>query len=176
MQPLFVADLDTLKAALRLSAIPAGSADVAAMLGDAVSQVRVRLYGRLGLALAAELVAIAPSSAPTTVEGLRRSLAESVEIRMVRVVLMRTLPTVFMDAGGGARKAWNEEALWRESPAKELERHIAALNASIEDDMGLLTGESEFGAHGTVHTYDGTPDVRPPVLGQSLERCPRTFS
>lgn len=172
--PVFVADLATLKARLRLSGVPVAATDTLGIIDDAVLRARMRFYRRLGASRVADLVAIAYVEDPTTDDGILRALANSVEVNIVRFELMQTLPTTFMDASGDANKKWNEEALFRERGPTERQKELTRLEDQIEEDMQMLALEEELAAESGIQTYDGTPTIAPPRPGDSIRITRRT--
>lgn len=157
--PLFVADEATLKASLRLSAVPASATDTEAIIDEAILRARLRFYRTLGTGRVTAILATAYTDQPTTEDEVIRALAATVEVKMVHCQLLRALPNTYMDASGDVNARWNEEAPTRERGFSELdaelmrcEREItAALDDLIEPDLGGCTG---------LKVYDGTPDLQ----------------
>lgn len=172
--PLFVADLDTLKAKVRLAELPSASA-ANAILDEVILVSRLDFYRRLGKERVDYLLAITFNENPTTEDEVLRALANAVEVKLVRCHLLRRLPTTFMDASGEVNKVWNEEAPVRELGVLEAEREIERCESEIEADMQLLEGDSTIGddcSH--VQAYDGTPNFCPPRPGDTIR--PRYFN
>lgn len=149
VEPLFVADMDTLKSRLRLSG--AAQDDALAQIDQAVEDVRVGFYDDvqgLGVTQVTTLLAIDYAENATTAEDLLRTRANNLEVTWVRLLLMRRMPTLFMDASGSTLDTWNEEPLTRKSgrdlsaEIKRLESEVAVglayLGAGDDDDVGLL--------------------------------------
>lgn len=171
--PLFVADLDALKAELRLSELPS-STDANTILDRAILDARISFNRRLGGDRVSALVAITEVPNPGTDEEILRSLASSVEVRLVRCYLMRTLPHAFMDASGDINKRWNEEAPFREKPAFDIDQEIERCMTQLEEDFQMLALEDQLGSERSARVYDGKPDCPPPRPGDSL-RVRRTY-
>lgn len=157
--PLFVADMATLKAKLRLSGV--SKTDALAIIDGAVEDVRLLLYDStqgLGSTLVAEILAIAYVENATTAEALRRTRANSLESKWVRLLLLRRLPSLFMDAGAVTRDVFNDEPFTRSSGRKLLDE-IKALEDAIANDLGVLLGEED--SVGLVDAITFEPDDTP---------------
>jgi hypothetical protein len=178
---LFVADDATIRARLRLSAVPDSSTDALAIIAEGISWARLAFYRRLGRVAVADLLAIAEVAAPSSDDEVMRSLASATEVRLVRVFLLRELPNAFMDASGDLNRRWQEEAPFRERPRSDREREIARLNEEIEQAMQELErdGDEAPGDVRSVLTFDGTPDNPEsiPLPGDTLiPRASRTVA
>lgn len=162
--PLFVADLDTLKAKLRLGGM--GAAGGEAVLAQAIEDVRLGFYDEvtgLGKSLVDTLLAIAYVENATTASALKRTRANSVEVAWVKWLLMQRMPTVFMDGGHITHEMWNEEPIARRQPGKaELER----LRAEVLDGLAALRSLAATDRGDTMLTFE--PDVLPDVPGQTI--------
>lgn len=165
VEPLFVANMDTLKAALRLT--DASQADAVAQIDQAVEDVRVRLYDErgLGAALVATLLAIPYTENATTVSALRRTRANNLEIKWVRLLLLKRMPVLFQDASGQSLDAWNEEPLTR-LPAWALENMCRALEEEIQDELALLADVEDAGGSMDVVVFE--PSETPARPGASI--------
>jgi hypothetical protein len=170
--PLFVTDEATLKSRLRLSAVPASAADTEAIIDQAILDARVRFYRALGASRVAAILTTAFTETPTTDAQIVRALAFSTEVKMVRCILMRTLPNAFMDASGDVDARWNEEAPLREMGA-EREEELARCEREVEAAL-LELEEPGLDNCSDVQMYDGTPDrqtsfpANTPRIGQTL--------
>lgn len=166
--PLFVADLPTLKSLLRMTEVPSDSTDALAILDEGILQARLQFYRRLGTTRVGQLLAITYDANPTTEDEVLRALANTVEVKLVLCHLLRRLPNTWMDASGDIHKRWNEEAPVRElSPTQILDR-LAACQNEIEEDMQILAGEEQVGDEELIQTFDGTPDCPTPRVGRTL--------
>ncbi len=140
--PLFVADLATLKARLRMTG--ASESDALSQFDGAVEDVRLLLYDEtqgLGLALVTTLLAIVFVENATTAEALKRTRANSLETKWVRLLLLRRMPTLFMDASAVTREAWNDEPFTR-SGGRTLRDEISAIETQIKNDLAVLLGDT----------------------------------
>jgi hypothetical protein len=153
---------------LRLSSVPASSTDTLAIFTDAIEDARLAFFRRLGADRVSALLAITDVPAPVTNDENLRCLANRVELWLVKVRLLRDLPSAFMDASGDLQRRWNEEAPFREMPSSDREREIARINEDIEQSMQLLAGTESVGEEFNVYTYDGTPEETPPLPGDTL--------
>ena len=166
--PLFVADLDTLKKQLRLSGVPVSNEDALAVLNDAILRARLAFYRRLGEQRVTDLLAITFLENPVDNDTLLRALANTVEVRLVWVELLRRMPQAWMDASGDVNRRWNEEAPVREKSSRQSETEIKRLLDDIEEDMQMLAAEESLSDETSIYTYDGTPDETPPRPGDSI--------
>ena len=160
--PLFITDLDTLKAQLRLSALNTG--DGAAVLDAVVAEVRLGFNDDLGILRVAEIVALATADPAVTEDELTRLRAENVEQLWVRSILMRRLPTLFVQGAGQARKAWNEEGITNKPDEPDLRKEIAALQQQVRDGLARLASK----VSGEVNATVLLPDKTPPRPGDSI--------
>jgi hypothetical protein len=157
--PLFVADEATLKAALRLSAVPASALDTEAIIDEAILRARLRFYRDLGVVRTNVLVALPYTETPTTEDGVIRALANTVEVKMVKCQLLRDLPNTFMDASGDVNSRWNEEAPTRERGSFELNDELARCEQEIVADLVDLAAPNTLDCD-EVRVIDGTPDCQ----------------
>jgi hypothetical protein len=174
--PLFVADLATIKARLRLTGVPAASTDTHAIIDECLLRTRLTFVRRLGTARINKIRAITYTEDPLTDDGVIRALANTTEINMVRCELMQRLPIAFMDASADLDKRWNEDAPFREKGSNDLRKQITDLQNSIEEDMQMLAGEEELAEESTIQIFDGVSDLVSPRPGDTLRtyrRCSR---
>jgi len=143
--PLFNADMESLKSKLRLSG--AKSNDAQALIETAVQDARVGFYDRLGSSRIAEIVGYGLDNAPTTTNGLLRLKAANTEVKWVRALLIRSMPSLFIDGSqAAALKAWNEEGLTRNAGQSELNREVERLMTEVDLALaGMETGTPEEG-------------------------------
>ena len=157
--PLFVADEATLKASLRLSAVPASALDTEAVIDEAILRARLRFYRDLGVARTNVLVALPFTETPTTEDEVLRALATTVEVKMVKCQLLRDLPNTFMDASGDVNHRWNEEAPTRERGSFELNDELARCEQEIVAALVDLAAPETLDCD-EVQVIDGTPDCQ----------------
>lgn len=143
-QPLFVPTALELRKGLRLSQVP-DSNDAWTLIQNAISETRVLFFRRLGREKIESLQSFASVKTPTTDAEILRKLAESIEIKAVRLSLMRTMPTMFLD-GASQLQTWNEEAAFRASNDKVLREEIRRLEAEV---LGQIEELSELSIEGS---------------------------
>lgn len=137
--PLFVKDLDTLKAGLRLSGV--SQTDPGVMILGAMSKARIKFTDRLPVPRIQQILAIAEVDNPLTPDEILRTRASQCEVMICRLLLMRAMPVLFMDSSGAARQDWNENPLARESTTR-LKDELIALEADIEEYLSALEGNT----------------------------------
>lgn len=169
--PVFNADLATVKAALRLSGVVEGS-DAHNMLEQALLQVRTGFYSRLGAARMAALLAISTVEAPATNDQTLRRIGDLCEVEWCRMILLDRLPVIFMDQSGGDLEFINQEGAFRSIGPDRLDRMRTRLQTQIEEWLALLAGDIEIGNAPSVqiHTQsDQSPRMFPfgSLLGEN---------
>lgn len=162
--PLFVVNVATLKARLRLTG--AASADAAAMIDQAIEEVRQKLYGRLGATRIAAIAAITYVENGTTDNQILRALANTVEIKWVRMFLLRTLPTLFMDTAGIRQQVFNDESAF--TTGTNIEKELARLQAEIDQALDILSGEEALTEASSVRSDLLEADTLPDYLGGTV--------
>lgn len=173
--PLFIADMATLKAELRLTGVDS-TTDAHAIVDAAVREVRAGFYLRLGVARVATLVALASAAEPDDADEVLRSIAELCESIWVRAILVDRLPTQFMDGGSGAQEFLNQEGIFRSMPQSQREAQRQRLMNQVEEYLDILAGDVAIGDGPPVqiHTQsDQTPRVYP--AGSLIEDNARLF-
>jgi hypothetical protein len=161
--PLFVADIATLKSALRLSGVPTDG-DAHVMVQSALMQVRAGFYSRLGLAKVAALVAITPSANPTSTDPILRGIAQECETIWVRCLLLDRLATFYMDSSGAYQELLNQEGISRSMTPGAIAEQRKRCMTQIEEWLAILNGDVELGDGPDVQVYtqgDQTPRVFP---------------
>lgn len=161
--PLFVADLDTLKARLRLSGLPSGG-DGEALYDEALMRVRTGFYRRLGATRVDTILAIDYEADPETSDEVLRAVANSAEVKWTYLVLIDLMPTLFMDASGQSQEVWNTEGLFRQG--RPSASRIQALKDDLETDLAFLSGDPDEVSTMRSDTID--PDPEAPDPGDSL--------
>lgn len=160
--PLFIANEATLKAKLRLSAVPVSATDTEAIFAEAILRARVRFFRELGVLRTNAIVAMAFTETPVDEDGVIRALANTVEVRMVYAELLRLLPNTFMDASGDVNERWNEEAPTRERGSFDMDSELRRIESAIANGLQELA-TPDLGECDVVQSYNGDPD--PIVLG-----------
>lgn len=142
--PLFIADIATLKAELRLSG--STQSDTTVLIERAVQEVRAGFYDSLGEARVAQIVAMAVEENPTSSDGILRMKAANTEVKWTRLRLIQTLPSLFMDSSGNTDQIWNEEGLTRDASATDIKRLSDRLENEINEALADLDGTVEPGS------------------------------
>ena len=167
---LFVADMDTLKSEVRLSAVRDGT-DAEQIFERAVVAARAKIYARLGADVTNAWVAIAYVENPTTQEQVYRAAANLLETELVLLDLIDSLPHVFLDDAGGAHQSWNEEGTLRGLDADEREALRASKQQRIDEIFEMLSGQVDLVGQRNVKAH--VPEqTNPPKLGGSAFYCP----
>ena len=164
--PLFVTDMTTLKAALRLTG--AAASDAVAMINQAVLDARLGFIRRLGLSRCDTIAAVTFDDSPDTELEVLKALAVSTEIKWVRLNLMRVLPTAFMD-GSAPTQTWNQEAPFRSASRSDLSTEMQKLESEIGEALDLLEGEDAIADEKTINGTSIGPDCSKKV-GNSIWR------
>jgi len=152
--PLFVADMTALKTLLRLEGAKAPGA--LASIDQAVREARIRFYEELAPSRITALVAYSVTDTPSTESEILRSLAASVEIRLVRLDLKKNLPSIFLDGSAVKQQVWNDEAAFvmRQMDAREIEK----LENQIVTDFEKLRGDQELDDESSVQVSTIGPE------------------
>lgn len=152
--PLFISDLTTVKSRLRLTGVANGT-DASTFIDGAIVKMRVRFFEALGAARVAEIVGYPTGDNPTDENGILRLRAEETEHSGIRLYLLRTMPTMFLDSGSLARQVWNDEGLTREARQSDLENEIARLEQEVYDGLSEIgTGiVDENGTEGNFSSF-----------------------
>lgn len=140
--PLFFADMATLKSNLRLSNIPTGK-DALTIIDQAVQEVRVGFYEKLGAATITTLLATVHVDNPTTTAEVSRARANATEVAWVKLLLICRLPIMFVDGSAHVRESWNDEGLTRRALDSELRKIKALLNQQVEDGLAILGADED---------------------------------
>jgi len=120
--PLFIPDLDALKARLRLLNV---TDEGAAVVDQALSEVRVFLFDALGPDLITTILLTEWDPSTSTTNGLRRLRASHLEVAWVRFLLMTRQPSMFVEFNASTlRQTWNEQGIVREASQSTLRRML----------------------------------------------------
>lgn len=162
--------MDTLKARLRLEG--ATSTGAQALIDQAVEDARILFYGRLTAATVTMIKATAYTETPSTDAQLLRTLANSVEIKVVRRDLLRSMPTLFLDSAGRRLQQFNDEAAF--VAQRNLRDELARLDDEIEEGLQKLAGEEGLDEQGSIEAValapDDTPDLPGATIWESMRR------
>lgn len=146
-KPLFVPDVQTLKRELRLSGVPV-TEDADDIIRRATLQVRIQIAQRLPSATITDILATAWKATPdvTNDAEMKRALAYLLEVKWVRLVLMTSLPSIFLDNSGGIQEQWNEEGAFRKRRLEDLNAEKRECLTLIETWIEILNGQQDFGS------------------------------
>lgn len=161
--PLFIESMETLRSLVKLTG--ADQPDTVVAIDNATRRVRAMIYDRIGSEAVVRVLGYASEENPTTTNALLRSRAEIMEADWVRLLLMRELPVLFMDASDNTSQVWNTEELTREAGRSDLSDQIRFLEDAIEDTLAVLAGST---ASGKVVAIVPEPDTVPPRPGDSV--------
>jgi len=150
--PLFIASSALLQQKLRLSGV---DGDALAIFEDCLEAVRIGLYDALPNGRVDQIKATAYAEGGTTADQLMRARANRAEVTWMRLLLLRRLPLLFLDASDKTREEWNQEGLTREA-GKEADKEIARLEAELGDLLTDLLGDAQPDTS-TINVYVGEP-------------------
>jgi len=164
--PLFVADMEALRKKLRMENVTLGD-PAYDLLEEAVLRVRVGFIRQLTRARVVVLVGYTFSETPTDDDQVLRALANTTEVKWVRMELLRTLPSQFLD-GNSAEAVFEEEAPFRMTDEVMRRSEIKRLEKEITDDMDLLSGSEIAGAESKARATTFSPATTPPRPSASV--------
>ena len=136
VEPLFNPNMDMLRAALRLSKL-APDNDALKMIDRAVLDARGMFYGALGQSGIDNINSVSFTLSPKTPAEHVRVFAAGVEIKAVRLELMRSMPTMFVD-GATPIQTWNEEGAFRDASTLRLRDEIKRLTEDVSNGLAQL--------------------------------------
>lgn len=171
LQPLFVPTFPLLLSRLRLSGVPEDR-DAMEQIREGMREARTTFYRRLRLLKIEEIQSFASTGTPRTDNEYFRTLAELVEVKLVKASLLRSLKTIFADGGNDLGQMWNEAGLGRQMDRYDIEKEIKRLESEIEDALQILEGSELPGAEHSIESMvvgttdeDDVPSPRDSVFG-----------
>ena len=171
LQPLFVPSFTLLLSRLRLTGVP-DDRDAMEQIREGMREARSDFYRRLRLQKIEEIQGYASTGTPRTDNEYYRTLAELIEVKMVKASLLRSLKTIFADGGNDLGQMWNEAGLGRQMDRYDIEKEIKRLQSEIEDALQILEGSELPGAEHSVEAMvvgttdeDDVPSPRDSVFG-----------
>lgn len=171
MNPLFIANIDELKANLRLSgASTLSGSDFDTLLDQAIRKVRLTFRRRLGQRRIETIQGYAQDSSPVdpdTDHEYYREMAELAEIAMVKLELIYLLPMIFMDAGASNREVYNDEAAFRKAAQEDLRALRSQLKQEIEQNLVGLNALQIDGPRS--HWFFSVGPDEPTKTGESIK-------
>ncbi len=142
VEPLFVADMPTLKARLRLAGVKSAASD---LIDEAVEKVLGGFLRRLGSVKVNELKLIAYTENTTDSTLILRTIANTTEVLWVRCELLRLLPNFSMDGGGDALARWNDDAAFRRESEFQREAELKRCEEELARALDILDGDPALG-------------------------------
>lgn len=155
IRPLFHDDLETLKAALRLTGANSKE-DVQAVIEDCVRGFKVFMTQRAGFDIIATITAVTYTDDPTTELESRRMAARVLEVKWVWAECLKRLQTMFADASGSAFQEFNDQGVWRQLDSFDRVSLLRGAAREIEDLYCYVVGSAEGEAAESVQAFDGT--------------------
>lgn len=165
--PLFIVDVATLKAKIRLSGVAAAS-DADDIINEAVLTVRAGFYRELGSPRVAVIQALAFTENPVTNDQVLRAVANITEVKWVKAELLRTLPLSFMDGNADQNQVFQDEALFRDASQHQIDLERVSLESEIQLNLDLLRGDQSIASEATMRLATISPSVTPPLPGDSI--------
>ena len=173
--PTFIADMATVKTKLRLTG--AQQPDALALIDTAVQQGRLYLMRQLGADRVAALQAKPYDENTMTSDGVQRLKANAAELAIIKIYLLRTMPTLFTDASAGKQGAWNDEGFARNTPQDKTDEEIARLQYELDtwllellNDDGVTEGVLQGGVMIVPQPVDSPIPVNRSIQGGFYHR------
>ncbi len=139
--PLYNESLEKLLEIVRIE--PATDTNTIASIHQAVRDVRLGLFSRLGKTRALEIKSFILSDDPITDEEVTRATAASAEAMWLYILLIQRLPVLFMDNSASTGDLFNDEPLTRD--ASGAHTFINSLKKQLEETLqGIATDDSEL--------------------------------
>lgn len=176
--PVFVADVATLQAHLRLGGLLTRDAGFG-VFEQAMRSARIVIYDSLTIGSVNSILTYASVDNPTSLNEVLRSKAEGLERDLVYLYLVHHLPIAFLDAAGAMPSWYAKEAPFRLQNAddrellkQELEQRINRAMQDITLRFSGVEGSCEVttGSAPCAHALSAMPDgVQPPLLGAAMD-------
>lgn len=135
-QPLFVPTKLQLKKALRLSAVSTKS-DSITQIDYAIQTARTKIYQVLSASVISQILLTPYTVTPSTDEEYLRMVAADVEVKMVRLELLRVMPVLFKD-GASPVQTWQEDGAFRDGSYLQVRDEIRRLEQDIQTSLEFL--------------------------------------
>lgn len=161
--PLFVENIDTLRSAVKMSG--STQVDTETAINRAIQNTRVAIYQALGSTKVATILSYTYNENPSTDNELTRVTANNLEVNMVKLLLVRELPMLFMDSSSNVDQVWNEEGLLRNSSQTQTRELIEFLQSEIDEALSVLSSGEEIG---NVQAFNVGPTTTPDRPGASV--------
>ena len=162
---LFISVSD-LKERLRLSRVPDASG-ATELLQEASLVVRLGFLENLGETRVTDILGTAFTETPLSSDEQARALAHSLEVKWTRYELTYTLPMLFADGNNDNGQIFHDEAAFRRMQQDQLEALRTSLWDEIQVGLSRLEASTEAEARNTVRFAAITPDIAPPIPGDT---------
>lgn len=156
IEPLYYSSLEELYRTARIET--ADDTQTVAAVEQAVRDVRLGFYSKIGKTRALEVAGYSLTENPTTDEEILRSQGASAEALWLTIVLMQRLPVLFMD-NNATNDVFNDEPLTRDAAGKS-EAAIDSLKDQLDSLLGdlaapeiVVNGASKSSLNGPSTTY-----------------------
>jgi len=133
VEPLFNADIETLKKRVRVNLSDDDQTNETIIW--AIQEVRVGLYNRLGTSRVSDIVGYPLVDNPSSSEELLRMTGANAEALWVQILLMQSLPYLFMGNSSSVNDTWNDVPLSRDT---QKDKDIQALQGRLDSLLGDL--------------------------------------
>lgn len=179
VSPMFFATMDDLRAEIRMSGLQDGE-EGAILVDRAVSDVRVFFRDRLGGTRLTELLALyAVNDAfddPGTDDEFTVARARSAEIVAVRVLLLDSMGSRFVDASANSIDQVLDEGVLRDAAIEDRREVQNALRARLNQLMDRLEGDLVEGDNVGFRAEALGPAETPPCPGYTVWGAPSPWS
>ena len=143
VEPLYNESRDSLLSRVRVAT--ADDEQTVSLVDQAIQEVRLGLFSRLGKERPKTIAGYAWSDNPDTDEEVLRVQAAAVEANWLTYLLAKRLPTLLMADEANTRDRWNEEPLTRDSAhvqqfLKDLKKEIDSGIGDLEDPQNANAG------------------------------------
>ena len=159
VRPLFHDDLETLKAALRLTGADT-KGDAQAVIEDCVRGFKVWFARRAGFPRQLQLQGVTYTDDPSTELEAQRLAARVLEVKWVWCECLKRLQSMFADASGSAFAEYNDQGVWRQIDSFDRSVLQRQCLTEIESLMCFVMGDQGIGEDVDVQCFDGTTDAQ----------------
>ena len=133
VEPLFNADIETLKKRVRVNLSDDDQTNETILWS--IQEVRVGFFNRLGAARVSDISGYALVDNPSTESELLRMNGANAEALWVQILLMQSLPYLFMDNSASVNDTFNDVPLSRDT---QKDKDIQALQGRLDSLLGDL--------------------------------------
>lgn len=132
--PLYAENLESLLTTVRIE--PADDANTLAAVNQAVTDVRLGFFRKIGKTRALEIAGFPLVDNPESDSEILRSQGESAEALWLTVLLVQRLPVLFMD-NTAVNDVFNDEPLTRDSNSK-MREYLKDIKGQLDDLLGEM--------------------------------------